>query len=263
MQGLDLVSSYLVWLHVEELEGTFDWSGNKNLTEFLLAAQRAGLLVALRIGPWCHGEVRNGMYVTDISLKYTTFIRAARDRSCHLECHVQFATGFSSLRSLPIAGGFPNWLEAKGIPLRKNSSEFLALVKPWYAGIAAHMQGLTWAEGGPVISVQIDNETDDVSYLEVCGMRSVRSTSIRRIWRHDVFTLTAQRNAHHIYNAPISCTTTTGAPSTRYIRWHVPFFLYKDGMAITQRPYPCWFAGAALWRYVRMHGGIAHAPELC
>lgn len=120
--GLDIVSSYLMWIHVEESEGVLDFSGNRNVTSYLLAAQRAGLMVALRIGPWAHGEVRNG--------------------------------------------GFPNWLESKGIPLRRNSTAFLNLVRPWYAGIAAQIQGLSWAEGGPLVSVQIDNESDDVAYLE-------------------------------------------------------------------------------------------------
>ena len=58
--GIDIVSSYIFWIHHEEEEGKYDFSGNRDLRGFLHAAKSAGLLASLRIGPWCHGEVRNG-----------------------------------------------------------------------------------------------------------------------------------------------------------------------------------------------------------
>jgi len=58
--GLDVVSAYIFWIHVEEQAGVQDWSGSNDVRAFVLAAQDAGLMVALRIGPWAHGECRNG-----------------------------------------------------------------------------------------------------------------------------------------------------------------------------------------------------------
>lgn len=92
--GLDIVQAYVFWLHTEEVKGVQDWTDNRALgalrrllperycfalvTSFLLTfpapmspfpissgefvdeAAAAGLMVALRIGPWCHGEVRRG-----------------------------------------------------------------------------------------------------------------------------------------------------------------------------------------------------------
>lgn len=58
--GIDIVATYVFWNHHEEQEGEWDWTGSRNLRAFVQAAQRAGLLVFLRIGPWCHGEVRYG-----------------------------------------------------------------------------------------------------------------------------------------------------------------------------------------------------------
>ena len=60
MGGLNIVSTYVFWIHHEGTEGQFDWSGNKNLRKFLLLCQKHELYVILRIGPFCHGEVRNG-----------------------------------------------------------------------------------------------------------------------------------------------------------------------------------------------------------
>jgi beta-galactosidase len=58
--GIDIVSSYVFWIHHEEIEGKFDWTGNKNLREFVSIAGQVGLKVFIRCGPWAHGECRNG-----------------------------------------------------------------------------------------------------------------------------------------------------------------------------------------------------------
>lgn len=58
--GIDIVSTYVFWIHHEETEGHFDWSGRRNLREFVAVCARHGLKVWLRIGPWAHGEARNG-----------------------------------------------------------------------------------------------------------------------------------------------------------------------------------------------------------
>lgn len=58
--GIDIVSTYVFWNHHEEVEGEFTWEGNRNLGEFIDLCHEKGLEVALRIGPWAHGECRNG-----------------------------------------------------------------------------------------------------------------------------------------------------------------------------------------------------------
>ena len=58
--GIDIVSTYVFWIHHEEVEGEFTWEGNRNLGEFIDLCHEKGLEVALRIGPWAHGECRNG-----------------------------------------------------------------------------------------------------------------------------------------------------------------------------------------------------------
>ena len=58
--GVSIASVYVIWLHHEEEEGKFDFTGNRNLHDFLEAAKKVGISVFLRIGPWVHGEARNG-----------------------------------------------------------------------------------------------------------------------------------------------------------------------------------------------------------
>lgn len=58
--GISIVSTYLIWIYHEEEEGHFDFSGDLDIREFLCECKKTGLDVVLRIGPWVHGEVRNG-----------------------------------------------------------------------------------------------------------------------------------------------------------------------------------------------------------
>lgn len=58
--GVQIISTYVIWIHQEEMEGQFDWRGQRDLRRFVSLCALHGLYVYLRIGPWVHGEVRNG-----------------------------------------------------------------------------------------------------------------------------------------------------------------------------------------------------------
>lgn len=58
--GITVVSTYVFWIYHEETEGRFDWSGDRDLRAFVQLCARHGLACYPRIGPWAHGEVRNG-----------------------------------------------------------------------------------------------------------------------------------------------------------------------------------------------------------
>ena len=58
--GITIIATYVFWNHIEEQEGVFRWDGQRNLRHFIEICQKEGLPVVLRLGPFCHGEVRNG-----------------------------------------------------------------------------------------------------------------------------------------------------------------------------------------------------------
>lgn len=58
--GVTVVATYLFWIYHEEIEGQFDFSGDLDVRAFILECQKVGLEVVIRIGPWAHGECRNG-----------------------------------------------------------------------------------------------------------------------------------------------------------------------------------------------------------
>ncbi|HWT65501.1 MAG TPA: beta-galactosidase [Terracidiphilus sp.] len=58
--GVDIVAAYVIWIHHEEIEGEFEWTGQKDLRAFTELCAKHGLLLEVRVGPWAHGEVRYG-----------------------------------------------------------------------------------------------------------------------------------------------------------------------------------------------------------
>ena len=58
--GINIAATYMLWIYHEEIEGQFDFSGDRDIRAFILKCQAQGLEVMLRIGPWAHGECRNG-----------------------------------------------------------------------------------------------------------------------------------------------------------------------------------------------------------
>jgi beta-galactosidase len=58
--GVNIVSTYVFWIHHEEVQGEFDWSGPRDLRRFVQLCAKHDMYVWLRIGPWDHGEARNG-----------------------------------------------------------------------------------------------------------------------------------------------------------------------------------------------------------
>ena len=117
--GVGIVATYMLWIYHEEIEGKFDFTGDCDIRAFILECQRQGLEVMLRIGPWAHGECRNG--------------------------------------------GFPDWLQTSGIPLRTNDPRYMEKARIWYTKIYEQIKGLFKKDGGPIVGIQFENELVDNS----------------------------------------------------------------------------------------------------
>lgn len=112
--GVNTVASYVFWNYHEQTPGSFDWRGGKDLRHFIELCAQADLYFVLRVGPFVHGEWRNG--------------------------------------------GLPDWLYGQPFSVRSNDPRYLAHVERLYTEIAAQVRGLFFADGGPIIAVQLENE---------------------------------------------------------------------------------------------------------
>jgi hypothetical protein len=116
--GVSVVASYIFWIHHEEVQGVWDWTGQRDLRKFLQTCHDVGLDVLLRIGPWCHGEVRNG--------GFPDWLQKMGDD--------------------------------QAFELRRDNPGYLGYVTKLYAQISRQTKGLLWKDGGPVIAIQVENE---------------------------------------------------------------------------------------------------------
>ena len=58
--GVSVVATYVFWNMHEFKEGKFDWTGDLNVRQFTELCAKNGLDVLMRVGPFGHGEIRNG-----------------------------------------------------------------------------------------------------------------------------------------------------------------------------------------------------------
>ncbi len=116
--GIDIVSLYVIWIHHEEVQGEFDFTGDRDLHSFLEAVKKSGLYCILRIGPWAHGEARNGGFPDWL-------LQDAKEN---------------------------------GYETRTDAPRYLSHVRAFYEKTYEQAEGFFIKDGGPVIGIQIENE---------------------------------------------------------------------------------------------------------
>jgi len=58
--GINIIATYVFWNIHEEREGKFRWDGDRDLKKFIALCAKNDMYVFVRVGPFCHGEIRNG-----------------------------------------------------------------------------------------------------------------------------------------------------------------------------------------------------------
>ena len=116
--GIDIVSLYVIWIHHEEIQGEFDFTGDRCLKDFLETVKKCGLYSILRIGPWAHGEARNGGFPDWL-------LQDAKEN---------------------------------GYEVRTDAPRYLEHVRRFYEKTFEQAKGYFVKDGGPVIGIQIENE---------------------------------------------------------------------------------------------------------
>ena len=116
--GINVIAFYDFWIHHEQEEGKFRFDDNLDVRYFLQLCAKHGLKAVGRIGPWAHGEARNGG-MPDWFVKK------------------KMKSGFDRVT--------------------KNGS-IEPEVAIWYKAVARQFEGMYYKDGGPLIGIQVDNE---------------------------------------------------------------------------------------------------------
>lgn len=121
--GLNTITVYVFWNLHESRPGEFDFSGQKDVAEFLREAQQEGLYVVLRPGPYVCAEWDLGGYPAWL------------------------------LKDSKSAGS-----EDPAVLLRSSQPAYLAAVRTWMLRLGKELAPLQASRGGPIIAVQVENE---------------------------------------------------------------------------------------------------------
>lgn len=134
--GVQILATYVFWIHHEEQKGVWNFSGRRNIRAFLEVCRRVHMPVWLRIGPWAHGECRNGGYpdwlVDELG-------------------HNGLCFDAKRCAALEAAGEKPH--EA-----RTNDSLYMAYVRKFWERLSQETAGCMCKDGGAVIGIQLENE---------------------------------------------------------------------------------------------------------
>ncbi|QKJ30183.1 beta-galactosidase [Mucilaginibacter mali] len=121
--GIQVIALYNFWNHHEEEEGHFRFDDNRDVRYFLQLCAKHGLQAVVRVGPWAHGEARNGGY-PDWYVKKR--LKSGTDRA-------------------------------------STNGNIQPEVVTWYTELAKQFKGLYYKDGGPIIGLQVDNEVRSTS----------------------------------------------------------------------------------------------------
>lgn len=126
--GVDIVATYIFWNHHEEIKGEWDFSGCRDIKAFLELCKKVNMPVWLRIGPWAHGECRNGGFPDWLVNEL----------------------GDNGLGAKP---GQEKVREA-----RTNDELYMKYVRIFWEKLSEQVKGQMCKDGGAVLGIQLENE---------------------------------------------------------------------------------------------------------
>lgn len=135
--GFSGVTSYTMWNIHEQRRGELDWGQvqpRANLTRFLATAEKEGLFVHLRLGPYIDAEWDYG--------GFPWWINEVNSPSTH---------------------GSPSPPAAPGTPASPANAAFRAEMQRWITAVVDEIRPFLASRGGPVVMLQIENEFSDHS----------------------------------------------------------------------------------------------------
>ena len=133
--GCNAVGCYMFWNFHEREKGVFKWDGRAAVAEFCRMAQKEGLWVILRPGPYSCAEWEGGGAPWWLMKE-----EGRRKRE-----------------------------EGRGISMRSSDPRWVVPATNWLHAVGRQLSGLQVTKGGPILMVQVENEYglhgSDVAYM--------------------------------------------------------------------------------------------------
>lgn len=220
--GVTVIPTYVFWNLHEEEEGKFVWEGDKNLRLFVELCKKNNIYVLVRIGPFAHGEIRNGG-LPDWLLGKPLNIRS--NDTLYLS-YVQrlYSQIGKQLKGLYFKDGGP-------IIGTQIENEYQHSAAPWGLTYPGQPYDFTASERDREVThegVAISNEKNQFGELGIGHMKTLKNIAIKEGIITPLYTATGWGNAAIIPNESIPVTAAYAYPFWTPKRDYSSFFLYKN-----------------------------------
>ena len=219
--GITVIPTYVFWNIHEEKEGFFDWTKNRDLRRFVKLCQRHDMAVIVRIGPFCHGEIRNGgfpdwLFAKPLEVRSNDVNYLKYVERLYKEIAIQ-------LKGLYYKDGGP----VIGIQIENEHQHSAA---PWaicYPGDKKDKTAATYDASITMVGVGVQKEKITTAELGNLHMRTLKKMAEKEGMITPLYTATGWGNAAVIDNEAIPVTA-----AYTYPFWAKPFMspfcLFKD-----------------------------------
>lgn len=220
--GINVIATYVFWNLHEETEGRFVWSGDKNLRQFVDLCRQNNIYVIVRIGPFCHGEIRSGGY-PDWLMGKPLNIRSNDPLYLGYVEKLYNQVG-KQLQGLYYKNGGP----VVGIQIE---NEYQHSAAPWALTYPGQPLDFTSADRDLAQTqegVGVATEKNPFAELGNDHMKVLKSLAIKAGMDVPLYTATGWGYAAIIPNESLPVTAAYAYPFWTPKRDYSPFFLYKD-----------------------------------
>lgn len=220
--GINVIATYVFWNIHEEKEGTYRWDGDRDLKAFIDLCAKNNVYVMVRVGPFCHGEIRNGG-IPDWLLGRPVMIRSNDPEYLSYVERLYNEIG-TQLKGTYFKDGGP----VIGIQLE---NEYQHSAAPWGLTYAGQPLDMTAAERDLSLTqagVGISETKNPYADLGNDHMKILKSLAVKAGMDVPIYTATGWGNAAIVTNESIPVTAAYAYPFWTTHKDISPFFLYKD-----------------------------------
>lgn len=220
--GINVIATYVFWNIHEENEGKFNWAADRDIRKFIELCRKNNVYCIVRIGPFCHGEIRSGGYPDWLLGKPLNIRSNDPDYLFYVE-RLYKAIGVQ-LNGLYYKNGGP----IIGIQIE---NEYQHSAAPW--GLTYTGQPLDWTAADRDLAVTqegvgVSKVNNPYASLGNEHMKILKSLAVKAGMDVPLYTATGWGNAAIIPNESIPVTSLYAYPFWTPKRDLSPFFLYKD-----------------------------------
>lgn len=220
--GITVIPTYIFWNLHEEEEGKFVWTGDKDVRAFIELCKKNNVYSIVRIGPFCHGEIRNGglpewLLAKPLNIRMNDPLYLSYVERLYNEIAKQ-------LNGLYFKDGGP----IIGIQIE---NEYQHSAAPWSLTYPGQPLDLTVAERDRSAThegVAVASENNPYAALGSDHMKVLKSIAVKAGIVAPLYTATGWGYAAIIPNESLPVTAAYAYPFWTPRRDYSPFFLYKN-----------------------------------